>query len=164
MPKRLRRIARPALVLRAGMDPTTSMDRPPPLPTQPTVADQPAESVAADRPLQPTPTPQAPQQPPATTRLPSPVLAPAPQPLPQGALMSVEGSPKPASPNSKPKTPMPPAPAQGEGPTDQSPGSSRPLNVTDALGYLDAVKNEFHDRPDVYNRFLDIMKDFKSQK
>jgi hypothetical protein len=40
---------------------------------------------------------------------------------------------------------------------------SRPLNVTDALGYLDAVKNQFQDSPDVYNRFLDIMKDFKSQ-
>ncbi|KIJ63064.1 hypothetical protein HYDPIDRAFT_93065 [Hydnomerulius pinastri MD-312] len=39
----------------------------------------------------------------------------------------------------------------------------RPLNVTDALSYLDAVKVQFHDQPDVYNRFLDIMKDFKSQ-
>ncbi|KAJ2925668.1 hypothetical protein H1R20_g11426, partial [Candolleomyces eurysporus] len=40
---------------------------------------------------------------------------------------------------------------------------SRPLNVTDALGYLDAVKNQFQEKPDVYNQFLDIMKDFKSQ-
>ncbi|KAJ2917816.1 hypothetical protein MD484_g2589, partial [Candolleomyces efflorescens] len=39
----------------------------------------------------------------------------------------------------------------------------RPLNVTDALGYLDAVKNQFQQKPDVYNQFLDIMKDFKSQ-
>jgi hypothetical protein len=39
----------------------------------------------------------------------------------------------------------------------------RPLNVTDALSYLDAVKSRFHDRTDVYNRFLDIMKDFKTQ-
>lgn len=47
----------------------------------------------------------------------------------------------------------------------QSNGSSnnRPLNVTDALSYLDAVKVQFHDKPDVYNHFLDIMKDFKSQ-
>lgn len=43
------------------------------------------------------------------------------------------------------------------------PGDGRQLNVTDALSYLDAVKHQFHDRPDVYNRFLDIMKDFKSQ-
>ena len=44
-----------------------------------------------------------------------------------------------------------------------SPESSRPLNVTDALSYLDAVKQQFNDKPDVYNHFLDIMKDFKSQ-
>jgi len=42
-------------------------------------------------------------------------------------------------------------------------GANRPLNVTDALSYLDAVKVQFHDKPDVYNHFLDIMKDFKSQ-
>ncbi|KAJ7650581.1 hypothetical protein FB45DRAFT_888175 [Roridomyces roridus] len=39
----------------------------------------------------------------------------------------------------------------------------RPLNVTDALSYLDDVKNNFHDQPNVYNHFLDIMKEFKSQ-
>lgn len=33
----------------------------------------------------------------------------------------------------------------------------------DALSYLDQVKVQFHEQPDVYNRFLDIMKDFKSQ-
>jgi hypothetical protein len=41
---------------------------------------------------------------------------------------------------------------------------SRQLNVTDALTYLDAVKNQFQDKPDVYNRFLDIMKDFKNEE
>lgn len=35
--------------------------------------------------------------------------------------------------------------------------------VQDALGYLEKVKNRFHNQPQVYNRFLDIMKDFKSQ-
>lgn len=40
----------------------------------------------------------------------------------------------------------------------------RQLNVTDALTYLDAVKTQFADQPDVYNRFLDIMKEFKSQQ
>lgn len=39
----------------------------------------------------------------------------------------------------------------------------RPLNVKDALSYLDQVKVQFQNRPDVYNHFLDIMKDFKSQ-
>jgi paired amphipathic helix protein Sin3a len=33
----------------------------------------------------------------------------------------------------------------------------------DALSYLDQVKVQFSEQPDVYNRFLDIMKDFKSQ-
>ncbi|PWN17764.1 hypothetical protein BCV69DRAFT_285648 [Microstroma glucosiphilum] len=37
------------------------------------------------------------------------------------------------------------------------------LNVKDALSYLDQVKLQFAEQPDVYNRFLDIMKDFKSQ-
>lgn len=36
-------------------------------------------------------------------------------------------------------------------------GSYRPLNVKDALSYLDSVKNQFHDRPQIYNNFLDIM-------
>ena len=40
----------------------------------------------------------------------------------------------------------------------------RPLNVTDALTYLDAVKNKFNDQPDVYNHFLDIMKEFKNEQ
>lgn len=39
----------------------------------------------------------------------------------------------------------------------------RPLNVKDALSYLEQVKYQFSSRPDVYNHFLDIMKDFKSQ-
>ena len=43
-----------------------------------------------------------------------------------------------------------------------SPESGRALSVGDALGYLDAVKKEFETRPDVFNKFLDIMKDFKS--
>jgi paired amphipathic helix protein Sin3a len=41
--------------------------------------------------------------------------------------------------------------------------TDRPLNVTDALSYLDAVKVQFHDQPDVYNHFLDIMKEFKNE-
>lgn len=37
------------------------------------------------------------------------------------------------------------------------------LNVTDALSYLDSVKTQFSDRPDVYKLFTDIMKDFENQ-
>ncbi|KAK2461043.1 hypothetical protein APHAL10511_006984 [Amanita phalloides] len=40
---------------------------------------------------------------------------------------------------------------------------NRPLNVSDALSYLDDVKVQFHDQPDVYNHFLDIMKEFKNE-
>ncbi|KAM7222577.1 hypothetical protein V8F06_002071 [Rhypophila decipiens] len=44
-------------------------------------------------------------------------------------------------------------------------GASRPnLGAPqDALSYLDQVKVQFNEQPDVYNKFLDIMKDFKSQ-
>ncbi|KAJ7603109.1 the Msin3a Pah1-Sap25 Sid complex, partial [Roridomyces roridus] len=38
------------------------------------------------------------------------------------------------------------------------------LNVTDALGYLDEVKAEYENQPEVYETFLDIMKDFKTLK
>lgn len=37
------------------------------------------------------------------------------------------------------------------------------MNVKDALSYLDQVKIQFFNQADVYNNFLDIMKDFKSQ-
>ncbi|ORX55361.1 hypothetical protein BCR36DRAFT_581393 [Piromyces finnis] len=39
----------------------------------------------------------------------------------------------------------------------------RPLNVKDALVYLDQVKEQFNNSPQVYNQFLDIMKEFKSE-
>uniref|UniRef100_A0A915INA0 Paired amphipathic helix protein Sin3a n=1 Tax=Romanomermis culicivorax TaxID=13658 RepID=A0A915INA0_ROMCU len=38
------------------------------------------------------------------------------------------------------------------------------LKVEDALSYLEQVKLQFRNKPDVYNNFLDIMKDFKSAK
>lgn len=37
------------------------------------------------------------------------------------------------------------------------------LKVEDALSYLDQVKYQFNSQPQVYNDFLDIMKEFKSQ-
>jgi len=40
---------------------------------------------------------------------------------------------------------------------------ARQLGVDDALAYLDKVKRQFNDKIDVYNRFLDIMKNFKAQ-
>ena len=41
-------------------------------------------------------------------------------------------------------------------------GGQQPI-LNDALTYLDQVKVRFQDQPEVYNKFLDIMKDFKSQ-
>ena len=63
---------------------------------------------------------------------------------------------------------VPPTSIVGEMETDADAGAttaeeSRPLNVTDALSYLDSVKQQFQENPEVYNRFLDIMKDFKGQ-
>ncbi|KAJ7665085.1 paired amphipathic helix [Mycena polygramma] len=45
--------------------------------------------------------------------------------------------------------------------TPPDPLAPPPLDVTDALSYLDAVKHHFQNEPQVYNRFLDIMKEFK---
>ncbi|KAG1749753.1 uncharacterized protein EDB91DRAFT_1109482 [Suillus paluster] len=59
-------------------------------------------------------------------------------------------------------TPRPRTAGEGDGSGAQR-SPERPLNVTDALSYLDAVKVQFQDKPDVYNHFLDIMKDFKSE-
>ncbi|KAK4884156.1 hypothetical protein RN001_000427 [Aquatica leii] len=59
-----------------------------------------------------------------------------------------------------------PPTAQLQGPQpQQSPGSSnfQRLKVEDALSYLDLVKFKFESQPQVYNDFLDIMKEFKSQ-
>ena len=47
--------------------------------------------------------------------------------------------------------------------SSSSPSSYKPLNVKDALSYLEQVKLQFTSNPGIYNQFLDIMKDFKSQ-
>ncbi|ETI24167.1 hypothetical protein G647_03536 [Cladophialophora carrionii CBS 160.54] len=54
-----------------------------------------------------------------------------------------------------------PGPSPMSAPAQMAHGQQPILN--DALSYLDQVKVRFSDQPDVYNRFLDIMKDFKSQ-
>lgn len=49
--------------------------------------------------------------------------------------------------------------------TDQTdPTTSVFFKVEDALSYLDQVKLQFGNQPQVYNDFLDIMKEFKSQR
>uniref|UniRef100_A0A672K7B2 Paired amphipathic helix protein Sin3b n=1 Tax=Sinocyclocheilus grahami TaxID=75366 RepID=A0A672K7B2_SINGR len=42
-------------------------------------------------------------------------------------------------------------------------GTARSSTVEDALSYLDQVKIRFGNDPGIYNKFLDIMKEFKSQ-
>ncbi|KAI0048887.1 hypothetical protein FA95DRAFT_1516785 [Auriscalpium vulgare] len=108
---------------------------------------------------------QDPQIDPALQNLPAPVREPEPQ-----------GTPRPPSVAAEPPHPPvgsidDPANAEYSGGAEtlqamadgQGPPGERQLNVTDALSYLDAVKSQFHERPDVYNSFLDIMKDFKHQ-
>lgn len=48
-------------------------------------------------------------------------------------------------------------------PSQQSQQQFQKLKVEDALSYLDQVKFKFGNQPQVYNDFLDIMKEFKSQ-
>lgn len=74
---------------------------------------------------------------------------PPPPPPPVGGGSNNGGTP----PTTTTTTTAPPPPA----------GDNRALNVKDALSYLDQVKLQFNDQPEVYNRFLDIMKEFKSQ-
>jgi len=45
----------------------------------------------------------------------------------------------------------------------QQAGNTR-LTTHDALSYLREVKNRFADKKDVYDTFLEIMKDFKAQR
>mmetsp|Transcript_29389 Transcript_29389/g.90944 ORF Transcript_29389/g.90944 Transcript_29389/m.90944 type:complete len:146 (-) Transcript_29389:2676-3113(-) len=40
----------------------------------------------------------------------------------------------------------------------------RELKVEDTLLYLDQVKMAFGEKPEIYNKFLDIMKNFKAQE
>uniref|UniRef100_A0AAR2JK20 Paired amphipathic helix protein Sin3a n=1 Tax=Pygocentrus nattereri TaxID=42514 RepID=A0AAR2JK20_PYGNA len=66
---------------------------------------------------------------------------------------------------------QPPGNPVGQGHSHTSPASAptsgqqqfQRLKVEDALSYLDQVKLQFGNQPQVYNDFLDIMKEFKSQ-
>ncbi|KAF8067547.1 histone deacetylase complex, SIN3 component [Lyophyllum atratum] len=95
----------------------------------------------------------APEEPPVTSE---PISEPAVQP-PTTPII-IDEMPALAGPSHRLERPPPPEmQSYGPGPLD------RPLNVTDALGYLDAVKVQFSDQPNVYNQFLDIMKEFKNE-
>lgn len=73
-------------------------------------------------------------------------------------LRTSAGSSPPTAPPMQEMQQQPPSSQQ------QSPGSNfQRLKVEDALSYLDLVKFKFGSKPQVYNDFLDIMKEFKSQ-
>lgn len=93
---------------------------------------------------------------------PTPTPLPFPIPLPY-SLPALPLTPT-LVPDMKPHTPKAGTPLPQPPDSAIAPEMGRPLNVTDALSYLDAVKVQFAERPEVYNQFLDIMKDFKSQK
>ncbi|XP_052743030.1 paired amphipathic helix protein Sin3a isoform X3 [Bicyclus anynana] len=59
--------------------------------------------------------------------------------------------------------PMPGRQSPGCAPLPPPAGQFQRLKVEDALSYLDQVKYKFNTMPQVYNDFLDIMKEFKSQ-
>ena len=66
------------------------------------------------------------------------------------------------TPSGAPEGAFPGAP-QATDSSDPSASGERPLNVSDALSYLDSVKLQFAEQPDIFNEFLDVMKDFKSK-
>ena len=132
----------------------------PPIPqqqSQPSNANLPPPQAAPSQP-QP-PREQSHPPPPASTQ-----QGPAGRP-PQGPSPSLAPVAPPALTPSRVQTPPPTSTTPGLIPSASAAATSyRPLNVKDALTYLDQVKVQFQERPDVYNKFLDIMKDFKSQR
>ena len=73
------------------------------------------------------------------------------------------GPPPPAVGNSVAPTPQPPPATPSGGVGSGGNAQFQRLKVEDALSYLDQVKYKFGNQPQVYNDFLDIMKEFKSQ-
>lgn len=100
---------------------------------------------------------------------PSPQESDMPSKEPAGRGIATPGRLASPAVGAKPEAPAAAAPdlpstaATGADSDGMTESESRPLNVTDALSYLDSVKQQFQENPDVYNQFLDIMKDFKGQ-
>ncbi|KAL0803346.1 hypothetical protein ABMA28_017434 [Loxostege sticticalis] len=83
-----------------------------------------------------------------------------PQPQVPPRLKLFEHQPHQAHPTHPPHQ----APLAGRVSPPAQPGAQfQRLKVEDALSYLDQVKYKFNTQPQVYNDFLDIMKEFKSQ-
>jgi paired amphipathic helix protein Sin3a len=103
------------------------------------------------------------QQPPRDQGPPPPSSSQQGRPTPGPASSSLPPVSTPALAPARANTPPRATSPSLVNPSSQS-ATYRPLNVKDALTYLDQVKVQFQERPDVYNKFLDIMKDFKSQR
>ena len=83
---------------------------------------------------------------------------------PAAPMMVLPGpSSAPAVPATQAPGPIFPGPPQPHAANQNRPasGSVAHPQLNDALAYLDRVKAEFHDQPEVYNKFLQIMRDFK---
>ncbi len=103
--------------------------------------------------------PQPPQPPPSRLRSHDSLAGASVHP--RSRATSIKPDPSPTENGSGNEIPAPPAASdsvQGNGSN-----GNRPLDVTDALSYLDAIQAQFRDEPDVYNHFLDIMKDVTNQ-
>ncbi|RKP25388.1 Sin3 family co-repressor-domain-containing protein, partial [Syncephalis pseudoplumigaleata] len=99
---------------------------------------------------------QADHTPPATTTAATTATHEQPDPSSIPAPATTTATPPPAAAMASPPVAYPAAT------TDTSSRARSGLNVRDALVYLEEVKRQFADEPDVYGRFLDIMKEFKS--
>ncbi|GAA6009510.1 hypothetical protein JCM11491_003584 [Sporobolomyces phaffii] len=101
---------------------------------------------------------------------PAPSSAPAPPQAPSATLASQPRNPPPphqpprSTPAAQQSAPTPPSqPPAAPAAQQASNAALRPLNVRDALQYLDRVKQQFANEYEVYDQFLTIMKDFKTQ-
>ncbi|KAJ1657093.1 hypothetical protein IWQ61_003458 [Dispira simplex] len=98
---------------------------------------------------------------------PSSYSLPRSYPAPPGTGLPPPGSmitsPNAAHPAPSATPPVAAAPSPSASGASGASQAARPLNVRDALSYLDQVKLQFQDRPEIYNKFLDYMKDFKAQ-
>ncbi|GAA5821484.1 hypothetical protein JCM11251_004645 [Rhodosporidiobolus azoricus] len=110
------------------------------------------------------PPPPGQQHPPAAASVPSRT---APPPQPPAPSTQQQHQPSPAAQASHSQSPAPPQPQQQAATAAvaaaQQQAAFRPLNVRDALQYLDRVKQQFANEYEVYDQFLTIMKDFKTQ-
>ncbi|XP_015113100.1 paired amphipathic helix protein Sin3b isoform X4 [Diachasma alloeum] len=80
-----------------------------------------------------------------------------------GAIVVPAAAPSPVKVHTNATAPLAPTPPASLSTSSGSQQQFQRLKVEDALSYLDQVKYKFNDQPQVYNDFLDIMKEFKSQ-